>query len=297
MEKDALISVVVITYNSAAFVRETLDSIHAQSYRNLELIISDDCSKDNTVDVCSEWVEQHKDRFVDCKIISVEQNTGVSANINRGFRAAKGVYIKDIAGDDLLLSDCIEKNVEYVRNNSFRGLVFSRMKVLAQDGVDPKKCPNVNQKQKKAFALSPKHFRIRLLFGCFLAAPSAFISKEVYDQLGGFNEQIPLVEDYPFWLKALEADIPFGYIDEETVAYRVHGSNLSIKKSKRFLESERLSFSLGANLLKKYNKWLWFEQQLRVYMLKYPKFRLLFNFLRLLNPGHYYYYHIKNKCK
>ena len=80
MNNQPLVSVPVITYNSSKFVLETLESIKAQTYQNIELIISDDCSTDNTVELCQKWVEENKERFVRTQIITSDLNTGVSAN-------------------------------------------------------------------------------------------------------------------------------------------------------------------------------------------------------------------------
>ena len=91
-----LVSVVVITYNSAQYVLETLNSIKEQSYSNIELIISDDCSKDKTVEICRDWLAKNKEKFVRTELITVEKNTGTSANINRGIKASKGKWIKSI---------------------------------------------------------------------------------------------------------------------------------------------------------------------------------------------------------
>ena len=59
-----LVSIIVVTYNSSLYVRETLESAKRQSYRNLELIVTDDASKDDTVKICREWIENNKNRFV-----------------------------------------------------------------------------------------------------------------------------------------------------------------------------------------------------------------------------------------
>ena len=69
-----LVSVTVITYNSSKTVLETLDSIKAQTYQNLELIVSDDCSTDDTVELCRNWIEQNKERFVRTELLTVEKN-------------------------------------------------------------------------------------------------------------------------------------------------------------------------------------------------------------------------------
>lgn len=69
MEQDILVSVVVITYNSEKYILETLESIKTQSYKNLELIISDDCSKDDTVMICRDWLDKEGERFIRTKLI------------------------------------------------------------------------------------------------------------------------------------------------------------------------------------------------------------------------------------
>ena len=72
MHKNPLVSVILVTYNSAKFVTETLESIKEQSYDNIELIITDDCSFDGTVEVCNNWIEKNKTRFVKTNIITVK---------------------------------------------------------------------------------------------------------------------------------------------------------------------------------------------------------------------------------
>ena len=109
-----LVSIAVVTYNSSKTVLETLDSIKEQTYPNIELIISDDCSKDNTVELCRGWVEKNKGRFVRVEILTVETNTGVSANFNRADAASRGEWGKPIAGDDLLLPNAIQEYVNYI---------------------------------------------------------------------------------------------------------------------------------------------------------------------------------------
>ena len=79
-DKKPTVTVSVITYNSAKYVAETLESIKNQSYPNLILQISDDCSTDNTIDICKSWINKNKDRFVKTKIIVSEYNTGVNGN-------------------------------------------------------------------------------------------------------------------------------------------------------------------------------------------------------------------------
>ncbi|MDP5081486.1 MAG: glycosyltransferase family 2 protein [Winogradskyella sp.] len=108
-----LVSIIILTYNSSKYVLETLESAKAQSYRNIELIVSDDCSTDNTVEICEIWIEANKDCFIKSEIICTETNTGIPANCNRALNNAKGEWIKYIAGDDILEKECITSFVNF----------------------------------------------------------------------------------------------------------------------------------------------------------------------------------------
>ena len=101
--KNPLVSICIVTYNSAEFIVETLESAKAQTYENIELILSDDCSKDNTVEICRQWIEENSTRFTNCEIVTTPINTGVAANLNRAIAKAKGEWIKSIAGEKKLL--------------------------------------------------------------------------------------------------------------------------------------------------------------------------------------------------
>lgn len=116
-----LVSITVITYNSASTVVETLNSVYCQTYRNLELIVSDDSSSDDTVNVCKKWIKKHENRFERVCIIESKMNTGISANINRADAACTGECVKGIAGDDKLVPGCVETFVDLVSVQKYRG--------------------------------------------------------------------------------------------------------------------------------------------------------------------------------
>lgn len=112
--RQPLVSINITTYNSSKFIIETLESAKMQTYQNIELIVSDDSSVDNTVELCKKWIEKNKERFVRCKVITVEKNTGIAANCNRAMNASNGEWIKELAGDDIFLPNCVEDNINYV---------------------------------------------------------------------------------------------------------------------------------------------------------------------------------------
>ncbi len=238
-----LVSVPVITYNSSKYVLETLDSIYAQTYQNIELIISDDCSTDNTVQICEEWIAAHKERFVRTEIITVSENTGISANSNRGHNACRGEWVKGIAGDDLLMSNCISDFVEYVQGNPDAYFVFGKVKVFGlpteqQNEEDEKKRCNYNFFYKTA-----KEQYEDLLLGCCVFAGGFFYNKQKMMELGITNdERISMIEDWPKWLRITGMGIRLSLMDKYVFKYRV-GSGISNQLiSPLFYKSSRQTF-------------------------------------------------------
>lgn len=219
-----LVSVTVISYNSSATILETLESIKNQSYPRLELVISDDCSKDNTVAVCQDWIAKNKDRFERVELLTADKNQGVCANGNKAKRAIRGKWVKGIAADDILLSNCISDFMEYVNKNNNISFVTSWLKVY-NETFDDENC--IEEKK------GPKDLRIfdqpvevqlrQMAYSSFIQAPSIFYKKEVFDTVGGYTDKYPY-EDHPFYMDVLERGYKLYFMDKVTVGYRVHQS-------------------------------------------------------------------------
>ena len=135
--KEPLVSVVVITFNSSSYVIDTLESIRNQSYCNIELILSVDGSYDDSIDKCEKWILKNKNRFVKTFIVASENNTGISYNCNRGLNAANGDWLKIIAGDDMLMPNCIEDYVNFINHNNEAKFIFSKYRYLIRGRVSP----------------------------------------------------------------------------------------------------------------------------------------------------------------
>ena len=220
-----LVSIVVITYNSAEYVLETLESAKNQTYKNIELIISDDGSMDSTAEVCEKWLDRNHERFVRVKVINVKKNTGIPANCNRGLYAAKGKWVKFIAGDDVLFEDCIRLNVDNSKDCNCPVLVsdlfyFNENGKLENDKEQRVVFKNFISKSQKR----KKQSYIRNPF--FLNTPSFFINTKRIKELGGFDERFFLLEDLPFLIKLLTNGDDIHYFEEYTVKYRVHSTSV-----------------------------------------------------------------------
>ena len=223
-----LVSVAVVTYNSSKTVVETLDSIANQTYPDLELIVSDDCSIDNTVEICREWIETHKERFVRTELLVVEKNTGVSANMNRAEAACQGEWVKPIAGDDVLLPKCVEIYVDYVNNHPEAVCVFGEVDTFGDNN-------NIAARFQGTvfdysfFALSIAEQYKWLITRSFQPIPAAsfFFNRIGLKCMGMENdERIPMLEDWPKWIRCLEKGIRFHFVDKIVVRYRVSDNSI-----------------------------------------------------------------------
>lgn len=240
-----LVSILVVTYNSVKTVLETLESIKAQTYPHIELIISDDCSSDNTVALCRAWVEKNKKRFVRTEIITVAKNTGTAGNLNRAEAACRGVWIKGIAGDDCLMPDCVHDYMDYVSTHPEATIVFGQTAVF---GYNPQVCrqkeETMRQYNAKMAQLDSADQLSIVLNGDCPSAPSVFYKKSLYDSgLMKIDERISLIEDWPKWINLLRHGIRFDFLDKVVVRYRLGGVSTSAQwESLRMFRDKRMIY-------------------------------------------------------
>lgn len=223
--ENPLVSIIVITYNSAKFVLETLESARAQTYQNIELIISDDGSTDDTVQICRDWLKENSDRFVHSQLLTVEQNTGIPANCNRGVIASKGEWIKLIAGDDQLRENCIECNIFYIASHK-EVEVLQTVSRFYYDTFTDNHFFSTAPNDTSFFDLSAVEQYKCLLRRNHIIAPSTLVKKSCIERVGGFDEDFKLMEDYTMWLSLTKSGIKVYFLDIETVNYRIHSQSV-----------------------------------------------------------------------
>jgi glycosyltransferase involved in cell wall biosynthesis len=285
-----LVSIIVITYNSSKYVLETLESAKAQTYKNIELIISDDASKDNTIEICQEWLDNNKRLFVSTKLITTNENSGIPSNCNRGLNAASGNWVKLIAGDDLLKKECIFEFVNFCSQNPSARFIASNMEVLKNDKISGK------------IFLDPflingdsKHQLIMLCrFHIFLPGPSLFYHKETYLSMGGYDERFRLVEDYPMIFKVLRADFKFYHLGKELVIHREHEESISRGTTNKLADTFCDFFNLETHPFLKDNfKTLHRHFRLDNELIKFKRFTiahfLVSTKIRLTDPFYWYF--------
>ncbi|BCN32541.1 glycosyltransferase family 2 protein [Anaeromicropila herbilytica] len=232
-----LISIVVITYNSQDTVIETLDSIKNQTYANKELIVSDDCSTDNTRAIIKEWVKQNSRYFKNIKCIKTKQNKGVSNNCNVGIKNTTGKYIQLIAGDDILLPTALQEKYNFAIDNNL-DFVCCKVEVFGKNinKVNAMKrfCENGYRILNNDWENQYKN----ILIDNYIAGPSGgFYTKKLYDELGGFDNRFPFLEDYPFLVKLLSSGRRIILMDKVLAKYRMSNSSLCTTNNTSFNKS------------------------------------------------------------
>lgn len=287
MKKKPLVSIVLVTYNAQDYIIEALESIWRQTYENIELIITDDCSVDDTLCICRKWLQKHRERFVDSQILCATSNTGIGANRNRGCFAAKGEWIKQIDDDDRLKPSCISDYVEYILDNPGKSIVFSPLEPFGT--VDLEKWKILLQTNFQ-YILNLSDFKRKVLLckNCLFPAPSAFINRFFFITIGGYNENIKYLDDWEFWLRAAFNNAKFAYIDKTEVEYRISPTSVSQGvggTNKLYLESIKLSEKSILKYMRRIS-YLYYIDGVIAYNLKYRKskfWKALF-YLRVLNP-------------
>jgi glycosyltransferase involved in cell wall biosynthesis len=221
---EKLVTIIIVTYNSSKYVEATLESAKNQTYKNIELIVSDDGSSDNTIEICEKWLLDNADSFVFNQLITSLNNTGIPANCNRGVNAAKGDWIKLIAGDDVLDVNCILNYLEFVKRSNAK-LFFSDLYNLQNDSViDVETSPQIINFFKMSVV---KKYRSFLRNAYFLNIPTIFVNRNTLSDLGNFDERFKYLEDMPLILKFLKNGYDIGYLNKKTVLRRIHEESIS----------------------------------------------------------------------
>lgn len=225
-----LVTIVVVSYNHAKYIVENLNSIKAQTYTNIELIVADDASNDNSIEVFDNWLDVNN---YSAKKNYHTQNTGLATILNECIDNAAGKYIKLIAADDYLHPESIEKCVNKLEEvgDEF-GMVFTdtysiddNSKIL-DDIADYNSLGNVD----------PQIFRKELIKGNRIAALTVLMRLEVVKETGKYDAKY-IIEDYYRWLKINEKYL-IAYIPNKLAYYRLHELNISKLKSDRIKEED-----------------------------------------------------------
>ena len=210
-----LVSIVVTNYNNEKYIEECLNSLVNQSYEDIEIIIVDDCSTDNSVNLVNSWInkrsyyENNKIKF-----IKMHENIGFSGAVTIGMYLARGEYIAMQDGDDVSHNNRIKMQVDYLKSNKDIMMVGSNYYVFNDDISQAEIKPNfvVYGKGKIEEDFANGHNPVS--FGTIL------FKGKIFDELGGLTRKLEGAEDYEFISRALVYGID--NLKEALYFYRSH---------------------------------------------------------------------------
>ena len=208
----ARISVVIPTYNRAELLKNSINSVLTQTYRDFELIVIDDCSADNTTGV----LEVIRDERL--RVIRNGSNKGIAAVRNIGVTGSRGRYIAFLDDDDEWLPDKLEKQLKIMEDGpESLGCVYSGCLTTGPDGSE-------------AVSTSIPKYRNKvlnqLLLENFITTSTTLLKKSCIEKAGLFDEDIPYGEDYDMWIRIAE-DFEFDFTPEPLTKYRIHTNSIT----------------------------------------------------------------------
>ena len=215
LEKDPLVTVFVGCYNHSRFVEECLDSVKHQTYPNLQVIIFDDCSKDNSVALIDTWLKRHR---LNWQFISHTRNMGICASLNEVLRLARGKYISMVAADDVWMPDKTSRQVKMMEQMPGDvGVLYSDAFQIDENG---ERLPQMFIEAYRKFVVPPEGFLFDVLWeGNFIPAMTTLIRSECFAQVGTYDEDL-CFEDWDMWMR-ISRTFRFVYDKIPAARYRI----------------------------------------------------------------------------
>ena len=235
------ISIITATYNSASTIKDTLRSVSEQSYSDIEHIIIDGASKDDTLKIVREFSNV-------AKIIS-EPDKGIYDAMNKGVKSATGDIIAILNSDDFYADkDVIKKVANLFKNDAALEAVYADLVFVDKN--------NISAIRRKWIAgnFALKNF----LFGWMPPHPTFFVRKEVYERYGFFNINLKSAADYELMLRFLyKHKIRVAYLPEVIIKMRLGGQSTgSIKNRLKANKEDRLAWKINNLEPEFYTLWL-----------------------------------------
>lgn len=208
------VTVICSCYNHQDYVITALESVKAQTYARVELIVVDDFSNDDSRKIIKTWIANHPE------IVYIENpiNLGLNASVNHALKKAKGTYFMDFAADDVLLPNCIESLVEKYQTNPNYGFVFGNADIINAIGEKLNTYFNSQRVEKIENAISDHFYQHLLKKSDVICSISALYNKTIFNQLKGYDEDL-YFEDLDYWLRVSKKH-PIAFVNKVLVQKR-----------------------------------------------------------------------------
>lgn len=222
-----LVSIVITSFNYAHYIGQTIESVLAQTYDNWELIISDDGSTDNSLEVIGSFNDPR------IRVIASTTNEGGAAAYARAYALCQGKYFSSLDSDDYFAPDKIEKQVRYLEDNPEIDILGTFITEIDAAGQILTEGINETWFNQTLDLNQPDPW----IWKNHICHSSVIIYKSFHDRVGLTNKDLPYTADYEFWLRCLINDARFHILPEKLTYYRSHSNNVTHKNPNRaFLE-------------------------------------------------------------
>lgn len=275
-----LVSICIPTYNGEAYISEALNSAIHQDYPNLEIIISDDASKDNTLAI----VEEFKSKTPIHIYVFHHEPNGIGANWNHSVKQSNGEFIKFLFQDDTLQPNCISKMMKLTVNPKV-GLVYSKRHFI-YESLTPKLKAFIDYygelhtywqdfKVSEGILSGKTYLRDRQ----FLNSPknkigeptNVLLRKSCFDNIGYFDEVLQQVLDSDYWYRVM-AYYDIGFVDEFLANFRLHDNQASSVNKERDIPDKSMIYERYYKILFRY---LHPRNKIKLLKLYHPVFKFL----------------------
>lgn len=222
-----LISVIMTSYNYAHYLSEGINSIISQTYKNWELIIIDDASSDNSVEIIDEFVQKYPDKI---KFIKNEKNLGIKKTNEIAFQYVKGEYVAFLESDDVWNVKNLEKKIHIAKKYPEAVLIYSNIELIGNIKENKRYYDYLNYCNYAGNICKnkPKNFfRIAFFRNPIVTFSNIFIKKEILNDLI-LNKEYEIWSD---WQLVIQSSIigKFLYLDDKLVKWRIHQSSTNNK--------------------------------------------------------------------
>jgi cellulose synthase/poly-beta-1,6-N-acetylglucosamine synthase-like glycosyltransferase len=226
-----LVSAIVLCYNQARFVVECLEGVKAQDYPNLELVVNDDASKDDSVAVIEGWLAKNS---IPHHFLKNKTNQGICRSVNNTLRQARGKYISGIAADDVWLPGKLRTQVEILERLPEKvGVVYSDALQMDESG---NLLPERFIDSHRRFETMPAGNVHNILWeGNFIPAMTTLIRRDCFEKVGMYDETL-FYEDWDMFLR-ISRRFDFAYSNEVSAKYRIVGTSMIRSQWARMLDA------------------------------------------------------------
>ena len=282
--EEPLVTVVLTAYNHQQYVEETLKSVFAQTYANIQVIAIDNASSDDTLTV----FENYLVAYPKLTIIRNLTNLGLCRAFNQGLREASGKYIIDLAADDIMLPDRVRLQVEaFEKLEEDYGVVFTNARYMKENGGLLNFHYPVNQFEKAEKSIPSGDVYKSVLENYFICTPTMMMRTKMLTDMGGYDESL-FFEDFDFWVRS-SVHYKYFYLDEVLTLKRNVPDSLSkqiYKKGNRLLETCYIVCNKAYDLNRDQEEFDLLAARIRTFIRKCfyaEEFELAVRFRRLLN--------------